>query len=175
MVLFVEIVLVLLIILVPMSLLAVWLIAERDWERECGMPSVVGKAQSRSNSGWKIRSPLRMCHLELVNTENGFRVYKDFIGRLILGRRTGRPESAGFLYLEEEPTISRNQMRITETAEGFIIENLSAVNVTRLNGRALSRPERLRSRDYITVGKNLYFVSALYRRRKGADEISYAG
>lgn len=144
-----------LIIIVPVTLMIVWLSVLNDNDVDND------DSQMNERPNWKELIPEGGCLLEVVNVENGFRAYKTFRGRLILGRRLEGMEPLGFMYLEDDPTISRNQMRITQTSEGFIIENMSDVNVTQLNGHALIRPEMLQSRDYISAGKNLYIVAEL--------------
>ena len=101
--------------------------------------------------------------LELMDTENGHRVRKVFAGQLILGRNIGKEEPTGWLYLSEERTISRRQCRLSNTAMGIFIENLSDVNVTRLNGLPIQSPKRILPGDYLSFGGRQYWVTNLQR------------
>lgn len=153
-----EVVGLLIMMLVPMVLLVILLFKNRYTENE--VQQVMTKTEMLRRRG---NLPLGTCYVELVNVESGVRVYKIFRNRLVVGRRMDFVEPVGVMYLENEPTISRNQLRLTETNEGMIVENLSGVNVTRLNGMPLRRPAILRSGDFITAGSQSYIVSGMIR------------
>ena len=101
--------------------------------------------------------------IELTDVASGKRYTKGFRGRLIMGRRMEEKEPPGFLYLDSDPTISRNQLRITNTMEGLVLENLSGVNFTRLNGGIVSRPAIVRRGDYLQMGNLRCIVSGIYK------------
>ena len=146
------------ILLVPLCLLVILLfkilLAEKN------MQQVAVNLEMKRRRG---NLPQGICFVEFVNVENGFRIYKTFRNRLIVGRRMDEAEPIGVMFLESEPTISRKQLRITETSEGMVVENLSGVNITRLNGMPLGRPAILRAGDFITAGSQSYIVSGMIR------------
>lgn len=103
----------------------------------------------------------RVCFIELLDQQGGYRLQKTFRGRLLLGRRSPEQENTGRLYLGSEITISRNQFRITGLSDGIVIENMSKVNMTYLNGYPVSKPMLLRKGDQINAGGHNYLVSGL--------------
>ena len=149
----IEVIMIIVLVGVPMSLLAILIITRvnASYEQPAGVKFV-------ERSWTEIPGAYR---LELINTENGIKIQKWFVGRLIIGRRIDQAEPAGLMYLESDPTISRNQMRLTDTSEGMIIENMSQVNITKLNGRFLDRPALLHIGDFIGTGRCQYLVADL--------------
>ena len=67
------------------------------------------------------------------------------------------------LYLDRNNTISRRHVRAVVYDEGVAVENLSSVNVTRLNGKKLLSPNWLRYRDNLEIGDETYIVTAVSR------------
>ena len=144
--------------LVPILLLIILLLKNRSMDDDTQRIAEYAELQQRRGN-----LPLGVCFVEFVNIENGTRIYKTFRNRIVVGRRMDFVEPVGVMYLENEPTISRNQLRLTETVDGMIVENLSGVNVTRLNGMPLRRPAILRSGDFITTGSKSYVVAGMIR------------
>ena len=107
--------------------------------------------------------PDPLWYLELTNAGTGLRIGKRFQKELILGRFIGTGEQSNMLYLDRSVTISRRQVRIMVMEDGVSAENLSAVNVARLNGRALVTPDWIHYSDHLEIGDETYIVTALSR------------
>lgn len=102
-------------------------------------------------------------YLELTNAATGLRIGKRFQKELILGRFVGTGEQFNMLYLDRSNTISRRHVKVSVLDSGIAAENLSAVNIARLNGRALINPDWLRYSDHLEIGDETYIVTALSR------------
>ena len=107
--------------------------------------------------------PDPLWYLELTNAGTGLRIGKRFQKELILGRFIGTGEQSNMLYLDRSVTISRRHVRIMVMEDGISAENLSAVNVARLNGRALVTPDWIHYSDHLEIGDETYIVTALSR------------
>lgn len=107
--------------------------------------------------------PDPLWYLELTNAGTGLRIGKRFQKELILGRFIGTGEQSNMLYLDRSVTISRRHVRILVMENGVSAENLSAVNVARLNGRALVTPDWIHFSDHLEIGDETYIVTALSR------------
>ena len=107
--------------------------------------------------------PDPLWYLELTNAGTGLRIGKRFQKELILGRFIGTGEQSNMLYLDRSVTISRRHVRIMVMEDGVSAENLSAVNVARLNGRALVTPDWIHYSDHLEIGDETYIVTALSR------------
>ena len=113
-----------------------------------------------SSAAWR---PDPIWYLELTNIANGVRMGKRFRKELIMGRFIGTGEQPNMLYLDRSKTISRRHVKATVMDGGIAIENLSSVNVARLNGRALTYPEWIRYSDHLEIGDETYVVTGLSR------------
>ena len=107
--------------------------------------------------------PDPLWYLELTNAGTGLRIGKRFQKELILGRFIGTGEQSNMLYLDRSVTISRRHVRIMVMEDGVSAENLSAVNVARLNGRALVTPDWSHYSEHVEIGDETYIVTALSR------------
>ena len=67
------------------------------------------------------------------------------------------------LYLDENNTISKRQAKAVVYDAGVVLENLSTVNITRLNGKKLLSPDWIRYRDNLEIGDETYIVTAVSR------------
>jgi hypothetical protein len=99
-------------------------------------------------------------YLELMNANSGLRIGKRFQQSLVLGRFVGTGEQQNMLYLDRSNTISRRHVKATVHENGVSVENLSSINIARLNGKALVYPDWLRYRDQLQVGDETYIVTA---------------
>ena len=113
-----------------------------------------------SRTAWR---PEPIWYLELTNISNGVRMGKRFRKELIMGRFIGTGEQPNMLYLDRSKTISRKHVKATVMDGGIAIENLSSVNVARLNGKALTYPEWIRYSDHLEIGDETYVVTGLSR------------
>ena len=113
-----------------------------------------------SGPSWR---PDPIWYLELTNVNSGLRVGKRFQRELTLGRFMGTGEQAHMLYLDENNTISKRQAKAVVYDAGVVLENLSTVNITRLNGKKLLSPDWIRYRDNLEIGDETYIVTAVSR------------
>ncbi len=139
--------------MVPILMTLVW---ARNVMAEDSEPEYIDPARIRY-----VPSAQPVCFIELLDQQGGYRLQKTFRGRLVLGRRVSEDENTGRLYLGAEITISRNQFRITGLPDGIVIENMSKVNMTYLNGYPVTKPMLLRKGDQINAGGHQYLVSGL--------------
>ncbi|MEW6360158.1 MAG: SpoIIE family protein phosphatase [Planctomycetota bacterium] len=58
-----------------------------------------------------------------------------------------------------DSTVSRHHARITETAKGFVIEDLNSGNGTIVNGQIIGRTTPLKHSDRVRIGKALFIFS----------------
>ncbi len=65
--------------------------------------------------------------------------------------------------------ISRRHARITNTPNGYTIEDLGSSNGTFLNGRAVEAPELLTPGDALELGSTTLFVEQPFEGRAAAD------
>ena len=163
--LFVLTVIILLIVFVPMLILIIWFTFEFDSYRPAG--GYYAASGQNQFPQYPVRPtfsfPTSRWELELMDTKSGKRIHKVFQGELILGRSVGEIEPTGWLYLSEARTVSRRQCRLSNTAMGLFLENLSDVNITRLNGMPVQSPKRILPGDYISFGDNQFWVTCLQR------------
>src|ERR1700689_600195 len=69
----------------------------------------------------------------------------------ILGRD---PDEAGQVL--EDPMVSRKHVICRLTPEGYLLENLSAVNPATQNGKVITEPILLREGDIIQIGSTFF-------------------
>lgn len=155
MVMAVQIIALVLLAMIPILLTLVWAksVTQDDDEPVYVSPAVVHSVQTVQP----------VCFIELLDQQGGYRLKKTFRGRLLLGRRLPEEERTGRLYIGAEVTMSRNQFRITGVSDGIVIENMSMVNMTYLNGHPVTKPMLLRKGDQITAGGHRFMVSGLAR------------
>lgn len=67
----------------------------------------------------------------------------------------GRDPDVAFQVLED-PMVSRKHLIIRLTSEGYIVENLSTINPTSVNGNPLTDPITLQEGDVVQVGSTLF-------------------
>src|SRR5579883_2262625 len=59
----------------------------------------------------------------------------------------------------EDPMVSRRHVICRLTPEGYVLENLSAVNPATQNGKVITEPTLLREGDIIQVGSTFFRFS----------------
>lgn len=86
--------------------------------------------------------------LELLDEQGGVVRYLPLNGtELVIGRRS----ASGLMLADAE--VSRLHARVERTAEGFVLHDQQSMNGTRLNGRRIRVPHRLKDGDLIEVGR----------------------
>lgn len=150
-----------------MLILIIWFTFEFDSYRPAVSSYAMPVQNQMPQTAYPISStyfyPSSRWELELMDTKSGRRFYKVFRGELILGRSVGENEPTGWLYISDARTVSRRQCRLSNTAMGLFVENLSDVNITRLNGMPLQSPKRILQGDYLSFGEKQFWVTNLQR------------
>ena len=165
MTLFAETIVILAVLIVPLTIAAVVILYSgvEEPERDNVIAAAVDADYDTipvTNLSWR---PDPIWYLELTNINSGLRIGKRFQRELTLGRFVGTGEQSHMLYLDRNNTISRRHVRAVVYDEGVAVENLSSVNVTRLNGKKLLSPNWLRYRDNLEIGDETYIVTAVSR------------
>lgn len=163
MVVFAEIMVILTVMVVPIAIAVVFILypAEpQQGEEFYYRPEYEYDTVPVSGPSWR---PDPIWYLELTNVNSGLRVGKRFQRELTLGRFMGTGEQAHMLYLDENNTISKRQAKAVVYDAGVVLENLSTVNITRLNGKKLLSPDWIRYRDNLEIGDETYIVTAVSR------------
>lgn len=163
MVVFAEIMVILTVMVVPIAIAVVFVLypAEpQQGEEFYYRPEYEYDTVPVSGPSWR---PDPIWYLELTNVNSGLRVGKRFQRELTLGRFMGTGEQAHMLYLDENNTISKRQAKAVVYDAGVVLENLSTVNITRLNGKKLLSPDWIRYRDNLEIGDETYIVTAVSR------------
>ena len=161
-----EVIVILIAALMPIVLAAILLFYPREEEGSEDSVFVPGFYTEDTMPVANIATawhPDPLWYLELTNAGTGLRIGKRFQKELILGRFVGTGEQSNMLYLDRSVTISRRHVRILVMENGVSAENLSAVNVARLNGRALVTPDWIHFSDHLEIGDETYIVTALSR------------
>lgn len=160
---FAEIMVILTVMVVPIAIAVVFILypAEpQQGEEFYYRPEYEYDTVPVSGPSWR---PDPIWYLELTNVNSGLRVGKRFQRELTLGRFMGTGEQAHMLYLDENNTISKRQAKAVVYDAGVVLENLSTVNITRLNGKKLLSPDWIRYRDNLEIGDETYIVTAVSR------------
>lgn len=159
-----EIIVVMVAAFVPIVMTTVFAFYPRADASEQGLNYSVGFYQEDTipvtNTVWH---PEPIWYLELTNLNSGLRIGKRFQRELIMGRFVGTGEQSNMLYLDRSNTISRRHVKAVVMDSGVSLENLSSVNIARLNGKELVYPEWVRYRDHLEVGDETYIVTAVNR------------
>lgn len=100
----------------------------------------------------------RRWRVDFEDMSSGYHVTRDFHDRLVVGRQMPEKMESGKLYLSMDATVSRSQFCLFVTNDGIMIENLSAVNITKKNGEPVWQPVRLEEGDILELGRMRYMV-----------------
>lgn len=158
-----EVIVIMIAAMMPIMLTAVFVFYPRDERQSFAFleeTRIIDDTVPVLNATWQ---PRPVWYLELTNANSGVRIGKRFQEELILGRFVGTGEQRNMLYLDRSNTISRRHVRAAVTDGGVTIENLSQVNMARLNGKVLQYPDWLHLRDQLQVGDETYIVTAVSR------------
>ena len=155
-----EIIVIMTAAIIPIALTLVFVFCRREDDNVTESVGMVDDTIPITNMTWQSHP---IWYLELMNANSGLRIGKRFQQSLVLGRFVGTGEQHNMLYLDRSNTISRRHVRIMVMEDGVSAENLSAVNVARLNGRALVTPDWIHYSDHLEIGDETYIVTALSR------------
>lgn len=150
---------IILLIIMPLLLLLIWVSYKSGSPvRSAGQTKLW---QKRNQSRTFIPDLDTKAYIELTNLDTGKRIWKEFNGRVYLGRTRKESPKKDEMYIGTSHTISRRQCDVVKTGQGMVIRNISQVNITRLNGRPLHYPQMLKYGDRIEVGSRRYIVSSV--------------
>ena len=155
-----EIIVIMTAAIIPIALTLVFVFCRREDDNVTEGVGMVDDTIPITNMTWQSHP---IWYLELMNANSGLRIGKRFQQSLVLGRFVGTGEQHNMLYLDRSNTISRRHVKATVHENGVSVENLSSINIARLNGKALVYPDWLRYRDQLQVGDETYIVTAINR------------
>lgn len=105
----------------------------------------------------------RCWHIEIWNLSTNEVFAKDFYGQVMLGRSTSEEELFWQMRVGNDPSISREQCVVYDRGGFLVVENVSQVNVTMLNGYPITQPMMLSQGCQLTAGRSSLYISALQR------------
>ena len=163
MVVFAEIMIILTAMIVPIAIAIVFVLYPAEQQYQDDYYYGAGYEYDTMTVSGPTWRPDPIWYLELTNVNSGLRIGKRFQRELTLGRFMGTGEQAHMLYLDENNTISKRQAKAVVYDAGVVLENLSTVNITRLNGKKLLSPDWIKYRDNLEIGDETYIVTAVSR------------
>ncbi len=105
----------------------------------------------------------RYWHIEIWNATTNCLYKKDFCGQVMLGRSTPTTEPFWQMRIGEDRTISKEQCVVYDRSGFLVIENLSQVNLTMLNGYPITTPMLLQEGCQINMGNNTFYITTIRR------------
>lgn len=136
------------------ALIGVLIVALRDRREDAGAAGSFRGSQTSLARSW---------HLDLYDMNSGWYLSKDFCGQVMLGRSSGNADSFWRMPLGAYPTISREQCIIYDRGGFLMVENVSSVNVTGINGYPLTKPFMLTKGCQLSAGGVDFYVAEVYR------------
>lgn len=136
------------------ALVGVLIIALRDRKEEPGGPGSFRGSQTSLARSW---------HIDIYDMNTGCFLSKDFCGQVMLGRGGDGMDSFWRMSLGAYPTISREQCIVYDRGGFLMVENVSSVNVTRINGYPLTRPYMLTKGCQLNAGGVEFYLAEVYR------------
>ena len=105
----------------------------------------------------------RCWHLEIWNLTTNEIFAKDFYGQVMLGRSTSAEELFWQMRVGNDPSISREQCVVYDRGGFLVVENVSQVNMTLLNGYQITQPMMLSQGCQLTAGRSVLYISVAQR------------
>ena len=105
----------------------------------------------------------RYWHIEIWNATTNRMYQKDFCGQVMLGRSTPTTEPFWQMRIGDDRTISKEQCVVYDRSGFLVIENLSQVNITMLNGCPITMPMLLQEGCQVGMGNNVFYITAIRR------------
>ena len=124
------------VILIAVSVLAVFLLFNEKKQPQCGL--------------W---------YVELWNICHGYVVQLQFSGHTIVGRTSLLYYASGPVPTVPDVTVSSEHCMIFDQGGTLLIHNMSAVNPAVLNGRRLDFPTELKPGDRLEMGKSVFLIT----------------
>lgn len=100
----------------------------------------------------------------VLENEQGVRRSKCFCGYLLLGRARPGAEPAEMLYLDADPTISKQQCEIMAWGAGLAVQNCSRASVTTVDGYPAAEPVQIRPGSILGMGRTAWRIVGLRTR-----------
>jgi len=105
----------------------------------------------------------RVWEIQLWNQSTNRLYRKRFTSQIMIGRFLPGTELFWQMRLEDDPTISREQCVIYDRGGFLIIENISTINPTLMDGKQIMTPVLFQQGSIITMGNSSYYVSSVRR------------
>lgn len=105
----------------------------------------------------------RYWHIEIWNATLNRMYTKDFCGQIMLGRSTPTTEPFWQMRIGDDKTISKEQCVVYDRSGFLVVENVSQVNVTLLNGYPVTMPMLLQEGCQLSMGNNIFYVTKVKR------------
>ena len=126
--------------------------------------SSVQQRNTRPNNSYSSPSAYGRCwHMEIWNLTTNEVFAKDFYGQVMLGRSTSAEELFWQMRVGNDPSISREQCVVYDRGGFLVVENVSQVNMTLLNGYQINQPMMLTQGCQLTAGRSALYISVLQR------------
>lgn len=88
---------------------------------------------------------------------------KEFNGQIILGRKTAGQELFWMMWVGEDPAISRQHCVVFDRGGYLVLENLSQINMTMVDGIPLELPRYLQQGQVLGIGRSAFQITRLER------------
>ncbi len=105
----------------------------------------------------------RYWHIEIWNRTNNQMYAKDFCGQVMLGRSIPASEPFWQMRIGDDRTISREQCVIYDRSGFLVIENISQINITMLNGYPVTMPMLIQEGCQLSMGSNYFIITNIQR------------
>ena len=105
----------------------------------------------------------RVWEIQLWNQATNRLYRKRFTSQVMLGRFLPGTELFWQMRLDDDPTISREHCVIYDRGGFLIIENISTINPTRIDGKQIMTPILFQQGNMLTMGNSSYYVSSIRR------------
>lgn len=105
----------------------------------------------------------RYWHIEIWNATTNRMYSKDFCGQVMLGRSTPTTEPFWQMRIGDDKTISKEQCVVYDRSGFLVVENVSQINVTLLNGYPVTMPMLIQEGCQLNMGSNVFYISKIRR------------
>lgn len=136
------------------ALIGVLILVFTGNQKENSMPGVFRGSETSMARSW---------HMDLYDVNTGIYISKDFCGQVMLGRGGQGMDAFWRMSLGPYPTISREQCIVYDRGGFLMVENVSSVNITQINGYPLTRPYMLTKGCQLSAGGVNFYLADLYR------------
>lgn len=153
---FILCLIIIIILIGAVTVLLVVLLMNRSWSRK--------EEQSRMPELYSTPTSVgRYWHIEIWNATTNRMYSKDFCGQVMIGRSTPTTEPFWQMRIGDDKTISKEQCVVYDRSGFLVVENVSQVNITLLNGYPVTMPMLLQEGCQLSMGNNICYISKIQR------------